>query len=137
MDFSNILFSFYIDYSNRLLEEICLILKEHRKEIWIGIHQLRSRRSGSNVHVDFHLILPRKTRLEVSHAEIEEIEKILKEHFIQVKDVLIHVDPCLDLECCSCMSLDCDFRTEECEENLNWDVDGLTDARNGKINGIA
>jgi len=121
----------------QLLEEVCSILKEHRKDHWIGIHQLRSKRSGSDVHVDFHLILPRETSLETSHSEVKEIEKLLKEHILEVNDVLIHVDPCLDLECSVCVTLDCDFRTVENKMDLGWDTNILTDSRNGRLNGIS
>ena len=42
-----------------LLEEICRVIAEHRRPMWIDIHQLRARRAGTRVFIDFHLILPR------------------------------------------------------------------------------
>ncbi|HZE21838.1 MAG TPA: cation diffusion facilitator family transporter, partial [Desulfobaccales bacterium] len=59
----------------QLLEEICEVIAKHRRDMWIDIHQLRARRSGTIVHMDFHLILPRDLSLEESHAEIKKLEK--------------------------------------------------------------
>ena len=59
-----------------LLQEICRVIARHRHDLWIDIHQLRARRSGDHVFMDFHLILPRDLSLEASHAEVKKLEKI-------------------------------------------------------------
>jgi cation diffusion facilitator family transporter len=64
-----------------LLKEISSLLDEHRKDVWIDIHQLRAWRSGSIVHIDFHLILPGDYSLEQAHAEAKQLEKIIQDHF--------------------------------------------------------
>ena len=58
-----------------LLEEICRVIAEQRRPMWIDIHQLRARRAGTRVFIDFHLILPRDLSLEASHAEVKQLEK--------------------------------------------------------------
>ena len=42
-----------------LLEEICRVIADNRRPMWIDIHQLRARRAGTRIFIDFHLILPR------------------------------------------------------------------------------
>ena len=61
-----------------LLDEICQVIADHRRPTWIDIHQLRARRAGTHIFIDFHLILPRDFPLEESHAEVKLLEKILQ-----------------------------------------------------------
>ena len=49
--------------------------------MWIDVHQLRARRAGTHVFMDFHLILPRDLCLEASHDEVKILEKILTGSF--------------------------------------------------------
>ncbi len=62
-----------------LLEEISTVLKGHRKSAWIDIHQLRARRAGERLYVDFHLILPQDFSLEEGHREVKELEQIFQD----------------------------------------------------------
>ena len=93
-----------------LLEDICRVIAEHRRPMWIDIHQLRARRAGARVFIDFHLILPRDFLLEASHAEVKQLEKILNKHFEGTADILIHADPCMEPECPICGHDPCDQR---------------------------
>src|SRR5665648_859125 len=58
-----------------LLEEICRVIAEQRRPMWIDIHQLRGRRARTRVFIDFPLILTRDPFTEASQAEIKKIEK--------------------------------------------------------------
>jgi len=109
-----------------LLEEICRVISEHRRDMWIDIHQLRARRAGTRVFMDFHLILPRDLPLEKSHHEVKQLEKILNDYFEGQADILIHADPCMDPECPICGHNPCDHRRAGLRMQRLWRTDTLT-----------
>jgi divalent metal cation (Fe/Co/Zn/Cd) transporter len=109
-----------------LLEEICDILNDHRKELWIDVHRLRAWRSGSRVHADFHLILPRDLPLEQGHREVKELEAIFSDHFGGMVEILIHLDPCTIPECPVCSNEPCDLRNEKKTHHPVWQRERLT-----------
>ena len=109
-----------------LLKEICEVIAQNRREMWIDVHQLRARRSGRRVFMDFHLILPRDLSLEASHGEVKKLEKILSDHFEGEADILIHADPCTDPECPICGHEPCDERQAEHTMHRLWTRETLT-----------
>lgn len=56
-------------------------------------HDLRSRRSGSTRHIDFHLVVCRYMTVEESHQVCDEIELELS-RILPGASVNIHVEPC-------------------------------------------
>ncbi len=109
-----------------LLKEICDIIAQNRREMWIDVHQLRARRSGTHIFMDFHLILPRELSLEASHAEVKKLEKILLDHFAGEADILIHADPCATPECPVCGREPCEERQSEHTMQRLWTREVLT-----------
>jgi divalent metal cation (Fe/Co/Zn/Cd) transporter len=110
----------------KLLDEICRVIAEHRRDIWIDVHQLRARRAGATVLIDFHLILPRDLSLEESHREVKILEKILNDHYQGQADILIHADPCTEPECPICALAICEERTQETTMQRLWRRETLT-----------
>ena len=110
----------------RLLEEISAILQKHRKAIWIDVHQLRARRSGDIIHLDFHLILPKELTLEEGHREVKELEKIFQAHFGKTADILIHVDPCDRPICPICGYDPCRHRQADTRQQSLWQTEVVT-----------
>lgn len=110
----------------QLLQEICQVIAQHRQPMWIDVHQLRARRSGIRVLIDFHLILPRDLSLEASHAEIKTLENILNEHFEGQADILIHADPCMPPECPICGRGSCEHRQADFKMQRLWNRETLT-----------
>jgi len=109
-----------------LLEEICRVIADHRRPMWIDIHQLRARRSGTHIFMDFHLILPRDLSMEASHTEVKKLEKILNDYFEGQADILIHADPCMEPECPICGHYPCEHRTADLKMQPLWRRDTLT-----------
>jgi len=110
----------------RLLEEISSVLQKHRKSVWIDIHQLRARRSGDRVHLDFHLILPKDLSLEEGHREVKELEQIFQNYFGEGADILIHLDPC-DVPVCPVCGFDpCRHRQADTRQQSLWQTLNLT-----------
>jgi len=109
-----------------LLEEICRVIANNRRPMWIDIHQLRARRAGTRVFIDFHLILPRDLSLEDSHAEVKQLETILNDYFHGQADILIHADPCMEPECPICGLEACAHRLAATQMLPLWRTDTLT-----------
>ncbi len=109
-----------------LLEEICRVIADNRRPMWIDIHQLRARRAGTRVFIDFHLILPRDLSLDASHAEIKQLETILNDYFHGQADILIHADPCMEPECPICGREACEHRLAATKMQRLWRTDTLT-----------
>ena len=110
----------------KLLQEICGLLDENRKEAWIDVHQLRAWASGNLIHIDFHLILPRSFSLEEAHREAKELENILSCHFSGNASVLIHLDPCIEPDCPVCSRYLCGERVLPLEGRFTWTVETTT-----------
>jgi cation diffusion facilitator family transporter len=110
----------------QLLDELCDLLAAHKKSIWIDVHRLRAWRSGRQVHVDFHLVLPRELPLVDGHREVKDLEKVFSEKFGGNSDILIHLDPCADPECPVCVHDPCDLRQRETVRQKIWDRKALT-----------
>ncbi|MDH7578964.1 MAG: cation diffusion facilitator family transporter [Bacillota bacterium] len=67
---------------------------------YVGFHQLRGRKAGSERHIDLHLVVPQNQNIAVSHKLCDEIEKAVHERFTGTH-ILIHVEPCREGHDCS------------------------------------
>lgn len=103
-----------------LLEGICALLREHRHPSWIDIHRLRAIKSGRQIHVDMHLILPRNMPLSVAHDEVDAVETLLRRHLGGAADIMIHADPCHDGRCVACDVAPCELRKAETVASPLW-----------------
>jgi cation diffusion facilitator family transporter len=110
----------------QLLDEICDLLLRQRKDLWVDVHRLRAWKSGSRVHVDFHLVLQRELPLEAAHQEVKELEKVFSDHFGETSEVLIHLDPCSEPACPVCNQDPCDLRRENKIRQKVWNRQALT-----------
>lgn len=114
-----------------LLQEISSLLEKHRKDNWVGIHELRAFRSGSIVNVSLHLILPRGFSLSEAHLEAEEVEAIIEGYFEGRATVLVHLDPCSNPDCPVCRRYACELRGSEKSDPTPWNVETLIIQRPG------
>jgi cation diffusion facilitator family transporter len=75
-------------------------ITEHLGEV-VGFHKLRTRKSGSQRHIDVHLVLPKSTTLEEAHRLCDHLERDISE---KLPDVLftIHCEPCEEADDDSC-----------------------------------
>lgn len=114
---------------DELLHTVSELLNQHRKPLWIDIHQLRVRTAGAVVHVDFHLILPYYLPLEDAHANAQLAENIIQTHFEGLAEVLVHLDPCADHECAICRLNLCQERNLLQQCSVVWQQKTLTAPR--------
>lgn len=78
------------------VDTIARIIDLHRPMV-IEWHDLRTRRSGSEKHVDFHVVVCREHSLEDAHRVADHLEHEIREALGHAH-VVTHIDPC-DLEC--------------------------------------
>ena len=74
-------------------------ITKHSDEV-IGFHQLRTRKAGSQRHIDLHLVVPKHISVEESHKICDEVEQDIESRLSDVS-VTIHVEPCSE-ECDQC-----------------------------------
>ncbi|ABN56459.1 MULTISPECIES: cation diffusion facilitator family transporter [Methanoculleus] len=84
------------DEENRIRE----IISGHCTDA-IGFHRLRTRRSGPNRFVDFHLVVPRTATLEEAYGVVKRVEADVKQEFPRT-NVTIRVQPCTGEDCSDC-----------------------------------
>ncbi|MET3196976.1 cation diffusion facilitator family transporter [Bacillus sp. OAE603] len=70
------------------IEQVLLNFKSQ----FIEYHDLRTRRSGAEEHIDFHLVLPSSMSIEEAHLLCDKIEDEIKKVLINPQ-ILIHVEP--------------------------------------------
>jgi cation diffusion facilitator family transporter len=99
-----------------LLERITSVIAQNRKPEWIHIHRLRAWSSGREIHMDFHLILPRDLSLEDAHKQVVEVQNLLRSQLPGAQDIMIHVEPCIDPECRICSRQRCLVRGKSFSE---------------------
>lgn len=101
-------FADLIDHSlpnedNRRIEEI---ICEHAS-IYAGFHDLKTRRSGPEVFIEFHLVMPGEISVLESHDLADHLESDLKLEYPRA-NITIHIEPCSEGRCNRCGSF-CTF----------------------------
>ena len=74
---------------------------------YIGFHELRTRKSGPERHIDLHLVAPRDRSIARSHELCDQIEQAVSDRFPGAQ-ILIHVEPCREGDDCSSCTARCE-----------------------------
>jgi cation diffusion facilitator family transporter len=87
-------FSDLIDHSlpEKVEQRIKEIICEHASD-YAGFHDLRTRRSGPEIFIEFHLVMPGRISVEQSHDLADHLESDLKVEFPR-SNITIHIEPC-------------------------------------------
>jgi cation diffusion facilitator family transporter len=80
-------------------DEIVAIIKRHG-DLIAGFHKIRTRKAGSQRHIDFHLVVSKDISVERAHRLCDQLEKEIEERLYDTS-VTIHVEPC-DGNCEKC-----------------------------------
>ncbi len=72
----------------RIKEIIC----EHARD-YAGFHELKTRRAGPEIFIDFHLVMPKDLSIESAHDFEDHLESDLKLEYPR-STITIHVEPC-------------------------------------------
>jgi cation diffusion facilitator family transporter len=86
----------------RIKEIIC----EH-SSIYAGFHDLKTRRSGPEIFIEFHLVVPGDISVVESHDLTDHLESDLNTEYPRAT-ITIHVEPCSEGKCNRCGSF-CTF----------------------------
>jgi cation diffusion facilitator family transporter len=86
----------------RIKEIIC----EH-SSIYAGFHDLKTRRSGPEIFIEFHLVVPGTISVAQSHDLTDHLESDLNTEYPRAR-ITIHVEPCNEGKCKRCGSF-CTF----------------------------
>jgi cation diffusion facilitator family transporter len=90
-------------------QTIVATISEHTSHL-AGFHEVRTRKSGSQRFIDFHLMLPKNTSVEEAHKMCDHLEEDLKSK-LPNSNVTIHVEPC-EVDCGQCNVTDCSLRID-------------------------
>jgi len=101
-------FSDLIDHSIPPVDEarIRSIICEHASD-YAGFHDLRTRRSGPDIFIEFHLVMPGTATVLQSHDLSDHLESDLNVEFPRAV-ITIHTEPCSEGACNRCGSF-CTF----------------------------
>jgi len=80
-------------------DEIVACIKKHG-DLIAGFHRIRTRKAGSQRHIDFHLVVSRQLSVERAHQLCDQLEKEIEKRLSNTS-VTIHVEPC-DGNCEKC-----------------------------------
>lgn len=87
----------FADLMDESLDEYEVILIEdiicRHANAFTNFHSLKTRRSGPNRFVEFHLMMPHATPLDAAHAVLKEIETDIVARMPRTS-VIVHLDPC-------------------------------------------
>jgi divalent metal cation (Fe/Co/Zn/Cd) transporter len=78
---------------------------------YTGFHELRTRKSGSERHIDLHLVAPRDQSIARSHELCDQIERAVSERYPGAR-ILIHVEPCREGDDCGLCAARCQSRPD-------------------------
>ncbi|MCL5958734.1 MAG: cation diffusion facilitator family transporter [Chloroflexi bacterium] len=90
-------------------ERIRAIIVEHYGDL-VGFHDLRSRKAGSERHIDLHLVVPRATSVEQAHGLCDHLEGEIMSQLPNCS-ITIHIEPC-DSTCTEC-AIECEGAVEQ------------------------
>ncbi len=82
-------------------------ITEHFGREVVSFHKLRTRKAGSQRHIDLHLVMPKHFSIEKAHDMCEHLEQDIESRWLNT-EVIIHVEPCDD-NCDEC-GLTCEDR---------------------------
>jgi cation diffusion facilitator family transporter len=90
------------------------ILRKYSHKL-AGFHALRTRRAGSQVYIDLHLVMAREITLEHSHQICDQVESEIR-NALPGASVIIHVEPC-DGNCEGCSAICSKRRADQEDED--------------------
>jgi cation diffusion facilitator family transporter len=83
-------------------------IMEHSDQI-VDLHELRTRKAGSQRHIDLHLVVPQDANLVEAHRLCDHLEQDI-ENRLPNTSITIHIEPCIT-ECNQCSIISCTLRT--------------------------
>jgi cation diffusion facilitator family transporter len=111
-----------------VLSLISTHLEARRRPEWVEVHQLRTWSSGTLLHLDVHLMLPRYLSIEEGHKIGDEFEADVAQMLPEPTEAVVHLDPCTPQQCASCTMQGCPIRSEPSKAPFRFTVEAITRA---------
>ncbi|MBK7853203.1 MAG: cation transporter [Bacteroidetes bacterium] len=116
-----------------LLKKVVASFQKNRKQNWIDLHNLRIIKYGGMLHLDCHMTVPWFLNVHEAHNEIDQLEKLVREHFGESVELFVHTDGCLDFSCKICTKTDCTVRKNAFVRQVEWSVENISTNSKHKI----
>lgn len=108
-----------------LLDKVITFLNKIKTENWIDLHNLRIIKYGSTLHFDCHLTVPWYFNVNEAHAEVDALEKAIKNEFGDSIEMFVHTDGCMPFSCKICTKHDCHKRLSPFEKQIDWTLENI------------
>ncbi|MBK8193849.1 MAG: cation transporter [Lewinellaceae bacterium] len=110
-----------------LLKKLIALLNQHKRPAWIDLHNLRTIKYGSILHLDCHLTVPWYYNVNEAHLEIDALHALIGEQFHQSLEMFVHTDGCVPPASCRvCPLTECRVRKSPFEGRLEWTLENIT-----------
>jgi cation diffusion facilitator family transporter len=103
-----------------IINEIVVVLNEHRRSEWIDVHNMRVINYAGFYHIDCHLTVPYYINVNQAHALLDALTDMLRLHFKERVEFFIHIDGCVPKQCSLCSVQDCPNRQKAFNESMEW-----------------
>ena len=85
------------------------------------------------LHLDCHMTVPWFLNVHEAHAEIDQLDKLIREHFGESVELFVHTDGCLDFSCKICNKQNCAVRKHIFVRQVEWTVENISTNSKHKI----
>ena len=105
-----------------LIKQFRNVIKEHKSDTWIDIHNFKLVKYGNAYHINCDLVLPYFLNLAQAHDEGEKLKKLVVDSFSEEIIFNLHIDECFKLYCKNCKQENCPARQEKFIEEADFDL---------------
>lgn len=105
------------EIDEKSVNELANIIKKHKNDFVVDIHNLRIIRSGNFHHIDAHLVVPEFLDIAKVHVIAHEFEQKVVKEYKNDGEFAFHVDPCKQAFCKACRLQNCNLRKVEFERD--------------------
>lgn len=110
-----------------LLNELVDVLNKNKRDNWIDLHNLRVIKYGHVLHLDCHLTVPWYFNVNEAHREVDELDKLIGDHFPHTLEMFVHTDGCMpEGSCRVCPVSDCPKREAQFNGRIEWTFENIT-----------
>lgn len=109
-----------------IIDQIVVILNEHRQTDWIDVHNMRVIDYAGFYHIDCHLTVPYYINVNEAHQVLDRLTILFKQHFDDKVEFFIHVDGCIPAKQCGiCNVQNCPVRQSPFINHISWTHDNI------------
>lgn len=104
----------------KLIEQFRNLIKTHKSDKWIDIHNFKLVKYGNAHHINCDLVLPYFLNLAEAHNEGEKLKTLVVNNFSEEIIFHVHIDECFRLYCKNCKQKDCPGRQSKFVEESDF-----------------